>query len=207
MKRDLYLLMSLIVLLGMLGCGSQNPTAPARPARPDTTDKPAVESVTAADSTPATKSIELVEATWNDLQSLIAEKQGKVVVVDVWSTACEPCMKEFPHLVELQKRYPDQVVAISFDVDYAGIPKKPPQYYRERVLEFLGSQAENQVIHRMSTTAAEDLFAEINLDSIPAIYVYDKTGKLAKRFEGVDETGAELSYEKHVTPLVDTLVK
>jgi hypothetical protein len=59
----------------------------------------------------------------------------------------------------------------------------------------------------MSTTAAEDLFAEINLDSIPAIYVYDKTGKLAKRFEGVDETGAELSYEKHVTPLVDTLVK
>lgn len=205
--RSLFVFGSVISSCWIVGCGRHELAAPDRPTRPESTESKADEGRTSVGSPVVGRQVELIEAKWDDLQKLVAERQGKVVVVDVWSTACEPCMKEFPHLIELQKRYPEQVVAISFDVDYAGIPKKPPQYYRERVVEFLGSQAENQVIHRMCTTAAEDLFNEIKLDSIPAIYVYDKTGMLAKRFEGVDETGAALSYEKHVTPLVDSLVK
>ncbi len=42
---------------------------------------------------------------YDGLQKLIASKQGKVVVLDVWSTGCPPCMKSFPDLVALQRKY------------------------------------------------------------------------------------------------------
>lgn len=155
----------------------------------------------------AVKPVELIDANWDELQGLIAEQQGKIVVVDIWSTACEPCMTEFPHLISLQQRFPDDVVAISFDVDYAGIKNKPPAYYRERVLNFLGSQVENQVLHRMCTTAAEELFDAIKLDSIPAVYVYGRDGQLLKRFTGSTAESEGVSYEKQVLPYVGDQIK
>jgi len=194
--------------LGCLGTATSTPLPVTNPtsssSNADTTKD---SSVAESKSAPAASTkIDLVETDWAGLQSLIAEHKGKVVVVDVWSTACEPCMKEFPNLVALKKKYPDQVTAISFDIDFAGIPKKPVSFYRERVLEFLQKQGESAVIHRMCTTAADDLFGEIKLDSIPAVYVYGKDGGLAKRFDG-SSGGGEVSYETQVNPFVDDLVK
>ena len=128
-------------------------------------------------------------------------------MVDVWSTACEPCMKEFPHLITLQNRFPDDVVAISFDIDYAGIKNKPLAYYRDRVLQFLGSQAESRAFHRMCTTPSDELLVETKLDSIPAIYVYGRDGTLAMRFDGSNRQGEEVSYENQVIPFVQDLIK
>ena len=179
-----------------------------------TSDKDAVAAATPSDADPAEKEnemplrpVNLVESDWAGLQSLIEQHKGKIVVVDVWSTACEPCMKEFPQLIALHQRFPHDVTAISFDVDYAGIKNKPPAYYRERVLKFLGSQIENTVLHRMSTTAAEDLFDAIKLDSIPAVYVYGRDGALLKRFNGLTGESEGVSYEKQVTPYVGDLVQ
>ena len=107
----------------------------------------------------------------------------------------------------MQKKYPDDVVAISFDVDYVEIKNRKPTYYRERVLEFLGSQAESKLLHRMCTTSADDLYAEINLDSIPAVYVYGRDGMLAKRFVGSGSQAEGVSYEKQIIPFVAELVK
>jgi len=42
----------------------------------------------------------------------------KVVLIDFWSTTCDPCMAEMPHLVELYKKHKDKgfvVLAISRD--------------------------------------------------------------------------------------------
>jgi thiol-disulfide isomerase/thioredoxin len=151
------------------------------------------------------REVELVNSDWESLQAFVAEQKGKIVVVDIWSTACEPCMKEFPHLIELQKKYAKDVVAVSFDVDYAGMKNKPPEYYRERVLKFLGSQSANSVVNRMCTTAADELFEAIKLDSIPAVYVYGRDGELAKRFSGSADGGG-VSYEKQIAPFVAGLM-
>ncbi|MEJ7734829.1 MAG: TlpA disulfide reductase family protein, partial [Polyangiaceae bacterium] len=48
----------------------------------------------------------------------LSEHKGKVVLIDFWSTTCDPCMVEMPHLVELYKKHKDKgfvVLAISLD--------------------------------------------------------------------------------------------
>jgi thiol-disulfide isomerase/thioredoxin len=177
---------------------------------PTTTD-PANPAVATEETTEAPAAgIDLKEMSWDQLQELVAAKSGKVVVVDIWSTSCEPCLREFPHLVALQKRFPDDVVCISFDCDYIGARNKPLAYYRERVLKNLASQKAEGLINVICTTAADELFTQIDVDSIPAVYVYDRAGKLAKRFDNRTPAGGTeegISYETQIDPLVAELVK
>ena len=213
------------LILSTLGCGSTAPTdklsAATKPASPSkgTADAQSGTPVAAnppkaapAESKPAAEanSIELRELDWNTLQELVATNRGKVVVVDIWSTSCEPCIREFPNLVALKQRHPDDVIAISFNCDYDGRKTRPVAYYRERVLKFLTSQKAESIVNGMCTTAAEDLFKQIDVDSIPAVFVYDRTGKLARRFDNrtpVSETEKEISYKLQIDPLVADLVK
>jgi peroxiredoxin len=48
----------------------------------------------------------------------LSEFRGKVVLIDFWSTTCDPCLAEMPHLVDLYKKHKDGgfvVLAISLD--------------------------------------------------------------------------------------------
>jgi peroxiredoxin len=49
----------------------------------------------------------------------LSDYLGKnVVLIDFWSTTCDPCMAEMPHLVELYKKHKDKgfvVLAVSLD--------------------------------------------------------------------------------------------
>lgn len=198
------------------GCGT--PTSPpvkkdpaavtsAAPAGDQST--PAAQPATKVD-TEASDGVELKELNWDQLQKIVAQHKGKVVVVDIWSTSCEPCVREFPHLVAMQKRHPDDVVCISFDCDYIGAKNKTVGYYRERVLKHLTSHHAQQLINGMSSVAADELFQQLDIDSIPAVYVYDRSGKLSKRFDNrtpVSDTEEGISYEKQIDPLVAELVK
>lgn len=187
------------------GCSqTQNPmVGSSETGKPSTSSGAATTDQVTATSV---ESVDLIDADWSQIQELVSQQAGKVVVVDVWSTACEPCMKEFPGLLKLQGKHPDDLVAISFDIDYVGIPSKPTTHYRPRVLNFLNGQGKSKVLHRMNTVAADDFFTQLKLDAIPAIFVYGRDGKLAKQFQGVVSPNEELSYEKHVIPLVDQLV-
>jgi thiol-disulfide isomerase/thioredoxin len=197
-----------VTALAVLGCGT--PTAPTMkkdPAGPTSTTS-AVDKTTPVAAT--SDAIELKELSWDQLQEVVARHKGKVVVVDIWSTSCEPCLREFPHLVALQQRHPDDAICISFDCDYIGAKNKAVGYYRERVLKQLASQHAKKLINAMSTVAADELFQQLDIDSIPAVYVYDRTGKLSKRFDNrtpASDSEEGISYEKQIDPLVADLVK
>jgi thiol-disulfide isomerase/thioredoxin len=147
---------------------------------------------------PASEDVKLAILSFDEIQKLIAGKRGKVVVMDAWSTSCPPCLKDFHNLVELHNQYgPDEVACISLSFDYEGIGK--PEDALERVLGFLRSQRAT-FDNVMSSEESDTLYRKFKLNAVPAIFVYDRSGKLRERFEN------EGAYEQ-VRPLVAELVK
>ena len=143
---------------------------------------------------------------WDETRDTIAAYRGRVVVVDVWSTACEPCLREFPNLVALQQQFPDDVVCLSLNCDYAGVRRKPPEYYRERVEKVLNAQ-DAKIINVMCNLPADELFQLLKIDSIPAAFVYDREGKLVQTFDNNTNPNAEFTYAADVVPAVQKLVE
>jgi len=152
--------------------------------------------------------ITLQPQSWEELQASLKEHAGKVVVIDFWSTSCEPCLREFPHLVALQEKHAKSVVGISVNCDYIGLKKKPPEFYRERVTKTLTDLKAQQLVNVLCTQPSDELFAALKVDSIPAVFVYGRDGKLAHRFDNRTSKGEEgVSYEKQIVPAVTTLLK
>lgn len=155
------------------------------------------------------KEVQLLNGTWKDVETLVRQHRGKVVVVDIWSTSCLPCMTEFPNLVRIHREQNKDIVCVSFNVDYAGIKKKPPETYRPRVEEFLRREKAD-CINFLCTDAADEVFQSLELSSIPAVYVYDRTGRLAKRFDGSLLEGDEeeaFTYKDDIDPFLAELLK
>ena len=156
-------------------------------------------------STPTASSaaVELLYGTWDEIET-IAQSTGKITVVDVWSLACEPCLKEFPGLVELHKSLGGSVQCIAVDIDFDGRKSRPPEYYEDRVLSFLQGVGASGFPIYISQTPSDDVFAATELVSIPAVLVYDSDGKMARVFVDAGET-AGFTYQDDVIPLVTKL--
>ena len=150
--------------------------------------------------------IRLTVGSWSDLLKMVAGRTGQVVVVDVWSTDCAPCLREFPHFVALHRKYPSRVACISFNTDYYGDKRHPPESLRPSVKKFLAAQGvtfQNVICSEESET----LYDRLRLGGPPAVYVFDRTGKLAKRFDNDGrKPGEEFSYPGDVEPFVRKLL-
>jgi thiol-disulfide isomerase/thioredoxin len=165
--------------------------------------------VVSDEAAPAAAQVELTAGTWKDVETLVAKHRGRIVVVDVWSTSCAPCMEEFPGLVKLHEEHGRDVICISFNVDYVGIPNKPAEFYRPRVETFLKKQKAT-FANLLSTQDSDAFFAARELSSIPAVYVYGRDGQLAKRFdESLLQEGKEeaFTYAADITPFVKKLLQ
>ncbi len=160
------------------GSGSGKASAAVAPAQPAGTVKLDLKSV-------------------EQLKELIASKKGKVVVVDAWSTYCDPCMKEFPGLVGLHKKYgPEKIACISFCMNYVGLGKVEDEI--EPVIEFLRKQGAT-FDNILSTDEDSVVNKKLDIKSVPAIFIYDRDGKLVKLIN-TETTYAEV--EKIVAPLM-----
>src|SRR5262245_36883995 len=81
------------------------------------------------------KGVDVTEVRAADFQKALADQKGKVVVIDCWATWCAPCVKKFPHLVEMHKKYAEKgLVCISLSMDKYG---DEDEYKKEKVLKFL----------------------------------------------------------------------
>lgn len=153
--------------------------------------------------------VKLTAGTWQDVEALVAKNAGRIVVVDIWSTSCLPCMTEFPHLVELQRKHGEKVVCISFNVDYVGIKSRPATMYEKKVNDFL--QKHNAVCTNiLSTMPSDDVFQSLELSSIPAAYIYGTDGNLLKRFDDsllVDGKEEAFTYKEDIIPFVEGLLQ
>ncbi len=167
----------------------------------------------AADSpTPAAKadpvdpaSVKLQILDYDGLQKLIAGHRGKVVVMDCWATYCVPCVKEFPNLVALnKKRSTDGLACISLSLDFDGTGK--PEDVQPNVLKFL-QKREATFDNVLSSVEADGLCKKLEFAAPPAVFVFDRQGKLRKRFDHSSAVkDGPFSYEQ-VGALVDELLK
>lgn len=120
----------------------------------------------------------------NNQRGKLADYQGKVVVLDFYATWCEPCRAEIPHLVRLQKQYADKgfhVIGLNVggDSDRAEVPA----FAKQLEISYLLAFPDDDVVERYLG----------DNQNIPQAFVFDRQGKLVKRFIGYNsDSAAEL---------------
>jgi thiol-disulfide isomerase/thioredoxin len=124
------------------------------------------------------------------LAKIAANKKAKLTIVDAWATWCVPCKENFPHVVEMHKKYADKgLVVISLSLDEADKPKKLAE--ATAFLKAKGATFSNLVLDE-STDAA---FDKLNITAIPAVFLYGPDGKEVKRFTMDDPSKPSFSYD------------
>lgn len=194
-----------LVLSGVVGCGlNSSPPQPATGSRSDSVDAPqskSDEASPAASDVASPVDVQIMD--YDGIVKVIESKRGKVVVMDCWSTWCQPCMKEFHNLVELHHQYgPDKLACISLSFNFEGAKRETPEEHRDEVLDFLRKQGAT-FDNVIASVPAEDLYKllEFKTASVPAVFVYDQQGQLARQLSG------EVSYDdvrKQVAELLET---
>lgn len=215
--RLLATLSLLLLPVCLWGCaGESTPTTAGTPPASSQTEETDDETTSSgqADAKPdaataklAPEDVKLKTANWEEVLAEVKKHQGKVVVLDIWSTSCQPCLREFPKLVNLSQNYPNQVVCLSLNTDYYGSSKKPPEFYEETVRKVL-SQLNAKFDNYLCTLPSDEFYEEIDLASIPAVYVFGTDGEIAERFDNDEQKyGEEFTYADHVIPKIESLLK
>jgi thiol-disulfide isomerase/thioredoxin len=116
-----------------------------------------------------------------EFDKLKVEKLGKVFLINIWSTWCGPCKKEFPELVKLHNDFKDkdfEVIFVSLDVG---------NDIKTKVKEFLINNNVDFTTYYNNFPKDDDFLNYIsnNWDgAIPATFIYDKSGILVTNFIG-----------------------
>lgn len=147
--------------------------------------------------------IKLQTLDYAGVEKLIAGHRGKIVVVDFWSTACPPCVKEFPQLLILQNRIgKERLAGVSLSLDYDGSDKLDE--IKPRVLEFLHKK-HAALDNVLCSEEADVVCKKAEIAAIPAVFVYDRDGKLRERVTESKAVAGKGLYAR-VNELVDELL-
>jgi thiol-disulfide isomerase/thioredoxin len=189
------------------GSANPGPVAAEADGRPNAATRPAQTPAAPAKADKQESQVTARIMNWDEAQKLAAGRKGRVVVVDVWSTDCVPCRKEFPHLVALQKEHGENVACISINVDFIGLEVEPSAELQEGVLRFLREQ-DAAIENVICSDPADEIYDRVDFVSIPAVYVYDRSGELKRLFKNdAGDYGKDgFTYAAHVSPLVRELI-
>ncbi len=114
-----------------------------------------------------------------ELGKLVRSYRGKVIVVDFWSLDCAPCKREFPHLVELHRKYhQDGLVAMSVALDNPAdrtIRAKVDEFLQKKQAAFTNLIAEGDI---------DDWYNTLKIGGIPCVFVFDRENRRVKKLVG-----------------------
>lgn len=187
---------ALVVLLGFSGCNapeSKPGDASSQDSASQTTEQEPKQDAQAPDS--AAKQVNLIDADQEKYQQVLAEHQGKYVLVDFWGTHCVPCIQKLPKMVKLQKQYQDELVVITFGMEYA------PEQMREQCLEILQDKGTGNLINLYNTNEDWDSLYLPGAATLPYQRLYNPEGELitefwndpTEKYPSPDEVEAKLS--------------
>jgi len=117
----------------------------------------------------------------DDLEGILAEEQGNIVVLNLWATWCAPCLVEIPHLQEMEENLVDEgVTLIGLSVDD---PRGSTDFIatmRDRRFPGFRTYARDQRDVDYLVSVVDPAWNEV----VPTTYVIDRDGTVAKRIQG-----------------------
>jgi thiol-disulfide isomerase/thioredoxin len=131
--------------------------------------------------------VEVHDIPYAGLTQRIKELRGQVIVVDFWADYCLPCKREFPHLVELHRKYSSagfSAISVSLDDPHDAET-------RERVRNFLVKQ-QAAFANYILDEKPEVWQQKLKIQGPPCVFVFGRKGELLKRYnDGVDYKDVE----------------
>lgn len=124
----------------------------------------------------------LVDASAEEIVSKIKSYKGeKPVLVNLWATWCVPCIEEFPHIMEMKKKYGDEFELIFVSGDFPEAKEEAKTFLRSQDVDFttyfkVGN--DNEFITTLSDTWS---------GALPFTVIYDKNGNISTEWEGKAE--------------------
>jgi thiol-disulfide isomerase/thioredoxin len=115
--------------------------------------------------------------------AIIKASAGNVLLVDFWATWCAPCRKEMPVVAKLDSRLRAKrfrLVTISAD--------EPEQ--EQAAVQFLAKSGVSGTAYLRRAKDDDKFIAAIDpkwSGELPAMFLYDRKGKLVKSFTGETE--------------------
>lgn len=118
--------------------------------------------------------------THQQIKQLVEQKKGRVVLVNVWATWCEPCREEMPALVKLYRKFRDKgfelVLVSTDDVELVRTKVQP-------MLKDFGVDFPTYINTGNDEAFITGMSSEWN-GALPTSFLYDKNGSLANILTG-----------------------
>lgn len=118
--------------------------------------------------------------------------KGKAVLVDIWGTWCAPCVKKFPTVMELRKKYAKSGLDVVFvAVEFDDAAKEARKFLKEQGVDF------TTYLKTGNDTEFIDAFDSDWNGTMPMMFLYDADGKLLNSWsEAVDHEVVEKAIEE-----------
>jgi thiol-disulfide isomerase/thioredoxin len=155
-----------IGVLLFAGCGHTQ----AAPAKQDAPEENVVRFVKNPDAAPP---FELKDLDGKPVS--LADAKGKIVLLNFWATWCGPCRAEIPDLVDLQKRYADELEIIALATD-----EDDPDQVRRFVLQ-------SGINYRVAMTSDEVRRDYGGIAALPTSFVIDRQGRIVQKHVGLND--------------------
>ncbi len=119
------------------------------------------------------KNLEVSEITIDELNDIIKNREGRVLLINIWATWCVPCKEEYPDLIKISNKYGEQIELIGISIDY-------PDEVESKIIPFLNKLKPNFINYVNVENDTERFINNLNPDwsgAIPATFFYDSDGK------------------------------
>jgi thiol-disulfide isomerase/thioredoxin len=123
------------------------------------------------------------EVSFTDLSGnwvAVADFKGKLLLLNLWATWCQPCLKEMPSLEKLQAAHPDNLAVAAVSEDRGGKGVVEP---------FIAKLGLDKLKIYLDPKSA--VGHAVSVRGLPTTLVFDAEGRLVGRVEGAAEWDSE----------------
>jgi len=106
----------------------------------------------------------------------LSDFRGKLVVVNLWATWCEPCLREMPSLERMQLHLGDRITVVAISEDRGGSKAVEP---------FIGKLGLKSVKTYLDPKSGAERAFEVQ--GLPTSFLIDRQGRVLGRVEGAAE--------------------